>query len=119
MPLTNCRILVVEDEYLLAQDLLLELEDAGAVVIGPEPSVSCALRRIAAEAVIDAVVLDVNLGGESAFPIADMLLTRKIPFVFATGYHDDIVTGRYPGAVNCAKPFSFHQLKRSLETVLQ
>lgn len=119
MALTNCRILVVEDEYLLAQDLLMELEDAGAIVIGPEASVGCALTRISEEARIDAVVLDLNLGGESAFPVADALIAKNIPFVFATGYEDKAVNSRYPDALNCPKPFSFRILKRSLEAVLQ
>jgi len=118
MPLTNRRILVVEDEYMLAQDMLLELQDAGAVVIGPEPSVARALMRINEETTIDAVVLDVNLGGEQAFPVADALVAKRIPFVLASGYDDDAMTSRYPDAVNCAKPFSFRTLMRSLEAVL-
>ncbi|MCT8003387.1 response regulator [Sphingomonas sanguinis] len=118
MPLTNYRILVVEDEYMLAQGLRSELEDAGAVVIGPEPSVACALTCIAREDRIDAVVLDVNLGGEMAFPVADELSARQIPFLFASGYGDDVIKNRYPGVVNCAKPFVSRQLLRSLKSIL-
>lgn len=118
MALTHCRILVVEDEYMIARDLLMELEDAGAIGIGPEPSVAGALVRIRDEARIDAAVLDVNLCGESAFPVADALIARSVPFIFASGYEDDEMTRRYPGVVNCAKPFIFRSLKRSLEAVL-
>lgn len=118
MSLTDRRILVVEDEYFLAQNLLAELEEAGAVVIGPEATVADALQRIGVEPWIDAAVLDVNLAGEEAFPIADLLLTRAIPFVFASGYDAGLITLRYPGVVNCTKPFVFRHIKRSLEAVL-
>ncbi|MDQ1156008.1 DNA-binding response OmpR family regulator [Sphingomonas sp. SORGH_AS 950] len=118
MPLTNRRILIVEDEYMLAQDLQLELEEAGAIVIGPEASVPSALSRIEQEDRIDAVILDVNLGGQFAFPVADALTARHIPFIFASGYEDDVVKSRYPDVVNCAKPFVARQLLHSLENVL-
>lgn len=118
MPLTNRRILIVEDEYMLAHDLQLELEDAGAIVIGPEASVACALARIEKEDRIDAVVLDVNLGGQLAFPVADALSAQHIPFIFASGYEDDVVKSRYPNVVNCAKPFVSRQLLHSLEHIL-
>lgn len=118
MPLDDCRILVVEDEYMLARDLRRELEDAGAVVIGPEPSVERALSRIASEARIDAAVLDVNLAGEAAFPIADALIAKHTPFVFVTGYGEDATTKRYPGVVSCGKPLDVPTLLSALERVL-
>ncbi|MDZ7281315.1 response regulator [Sphingomonas sanguinis] len=118
MPLTNRRILIVEDEYMLARDLQLELEEAGAIVIGSEASVRSALSRIEQEERIDAVILDVNLGGQFAFPVADALNARQIPFIFASGYEDDVVKSRYPGVVNCAKPFVSRRLLHSLENVL-
>jgi DNA-binding NtrC family response regulator len=118
LPLDDCRILVVEDEYMLACDLRQELEDAGAVVVGPEPSVARALSRISNEGRIDAAVLDVNLGGESAFPIADALAAEGIPFVFASGYGDDAVATRYPGTVNCSKPLNMAALLTSLEQAM-
>lgn len=119
MQLDKYRILVVEDDYMLARDLRQELEDAGMVVIGPEPSVGRALFRIAGEARIDAAVLDVNLGDELAFPIADALIVKHIPFVFATGYEEYLVSTRYPDAVSCNKPLDVSALLRSLEKVLR
>lgn len=110
-------ILVVEDEYMLAEDLRTELEDAGAVVIGPEPSVSRAAARVADEQRIDFAVLDVNLGGETVFPVADALQARRVPFVFATGYEEQILGDRYPGAVRCDKPVDFRDLLRALKRV--
>jgi len=84
--LFNRRILVVEDEYLIAQDVQYDLERAGATVLGPLASVEQALEMIARTDHIDAAVLDVNLGHDTSFPIAHALMIRSIPFLFATGY---------------------------------
>jgi DNA-binding response OmpR family regulator len=81
-PLRERRILVVEDEYLIAMSLQDALESAGSIVLGPAPSVDKAIKIIDSEPHIDAAVLDVNLGGVLAYPVADMLIARKIPFVF-------------------------------------
>lgn len=104
---------------MLAQDLRNELEDAGAVVIGPEPSVARALSRISCEARIDAAVLDVNLGDEPVFPVADALATRGVPFVFATGYGEDAIADRYPGAINCSEPLDMRALLGSLDRAVR
>lgn len=112
--LAQCRILLVEDEYMLAFDLLSELEDRGAIVLGPEASVDAALRRVANESRIDAAVLDVNLGGEFAFPVADALRARQVPFMFSSGYEDGVTRERYPDIVNCAKPIN---MPRMLQTI--
>jgi CheY-like chemotaxis protein len=87
--LRDCRILVVEDEFLIAMNLSHDLEAAGSVVLGPVPSVDKAIKKIESEPNIDAAVADVNLGGVLAYAVADMLLARKIPFVFTSGYEDD------------------------------
>jgi DNA-binding response OmpR family regulator len=76
--LNHCRILVVEDEYLLADELALELEERGAVVLGPVPTVARALDLLTAEAALDGAILDVNLAGEPAFPVADRLFSRRV-----------------------------------------
>lgn len=65
--LQGCRILIVEDEFLLADDLAHVLDDAGATVLGPVPSVRDALELIAGEKAIDFAVLDVNLHGDMVF----------------------------------------------------
>ncbi len=80
------RILVVEDEYMMADDLQYDLEEVGAQVIGPVPSVADALALLAAEEAIDGAILDVNLRGEKAYPVADVLRERGVLFVLATGY---------------------------------
>ena len=83
--LQDRKVLLVEDDYLIASAMLGELEDAGALVIGPAASVEQALALID-RAAVDAAILDVNLNGETVFPVAEVLTARGIPFVFATGY---------------------------------
>jgi DNA-binding response OmpR family regulator len=78
------KVLVVEDEYLLALDLEQELHKAGFLVAGPALSVAEALPL--AQFGCDAAVLDVNLAGETAEPIAEALLARRTPFLTVTGY---------------------------------
>lgn len=119
MPLHHRHILVVEDEYMLAFALQADLEEAGAVVLGPEPSVSRALSRIDREARIDAALLDINLRGEMAFPVADALAARHIPFLFASGYDHRMIGDRYPGIDLCHKPFSKRVLLDLLTRLVQ
>lgn len=118
MPLHHRHIPVVEDEYMLAYDMQADLEAAGAVVIGPEPSVMQALSRIDHEDRIDAALIDLNLRGEMAFPVADALTARHIPFLFASGYDDSAIGDRYPGVDMCNKPFSKRLLLGSLIRLL-
>src|SRR5947209_14372115 len=77
------RFLVVEDEYVIAADLTASLEALGAEVAGPAPSVAAALTLLESEGDrLDGAVLDVNLGKERVYPVADVLRGRGIPFVF-------------------------------------
>lgn len=117
-PLRDRRILAVEDEYFLAMDLERDLTSAGAVVVGPVPSNEQALAMIGAEPAIDAAVLDVNLGGEMSYPVADALLARGIPFVFTTGYGDGDLDVRYPQIARCDKPLMFRKVEQALTEAL-
>lgn len=85
--LRNRHILLVEDEYLIAMVLEEDLQRSGAHVIGPAASVDDALALLAIESV-DGAILDVSLGREKVFSVAEALTARRIPFVFATGYSD-------------------------------
>jgi DNA-binding response OmpR family regulator len=113
-PLRDRRILVVEDEYLIAMSLQDALENAGSVVLGPVPSVEKAIKTIESESGIDAAILDVNLGGVLAYPVADMLIARKIPFVFTSGYEDNVLRSRYSEVKNCPKPYLFQAMEEAL-----
>ncbi len=116
--LRDCHILVVEDEYLLAVELQEELHDAGAIVLGPVGSVADALVLLDAWTRVDGAILDVNLGGETAFPIAERLLERGIPFVFATGYDANAIPGMFGQVARCEKPINLMNVARAIGRVM-
>lgn len=99
------RVLVVEDEALLALELQFAFEDEGAEVIGPALSLMKALEIVAQARTIDAAVLDVDLAGEDVYPIAEILLQRNVPFLFHTAHGSrSELTQMFPGAVTLTKP---------------
>ena len=110
--LRDRRILVVEDEYLIAMNLQDGLENVGSVVLGPVPSVEKAIKKIESEPHIDAAVLDVNLGGALSYGVADKLIARKIPFVFTSGYEDNVLRSRYSGVKNAPNPICFRRSRK-------
>jgi two-component SAPR family response regulator len=83
--LAGLRILIVEDEFLLAMDLEMMLQQRGCMVLGPVPSVGHALRLLDHEQP-DVALLDVNLKGERATPVAAELQAHGVPYVLITGY---------------------------------
>ena len=101
---SSWRVLLVEDEFLIAEDLASALSAAGATVIGPTYTVAAALRLIESGGALDGAVVDVNLKGETAFPVADALLSRRIPFVFTTGYDRQYLKGQYEDVLRFEKP---------------
>ena len=111
--LVGKRVLVVEDELLVA--LLLEdtLSDAGCVIVGPYARVREALAAAKGE-VIDAALLDVNVADEKVFPVAYALEERGIPFLFVTGYGEVALPRDRPDWEACAKPFRPEQLAAQL-----
>jgi CheY-like chemotaxis protein len=86
-PSGRCRILLVEDEALVALQLKLDLEAEGHVVVGPFAQLSEGLRA-AADTEFDIALIDINLGADNSAPIAEILDHRGIPFAFTTGYND-------------------------------
>jgi CheY-like chemotaxis protein len=116
--LRDRHILVVEDEYLIATTLSDQLEGVGSIVVGPVPSVERAIKAIESNPEIDAAILDVNLGGAMAYPVADALLARNIPFIFTSGYEDGAFRQRYPQIRNCPKPYLFVEMERALASAL-
>ncbi|MGV4791774.1 response regulator [Rhizobium sp. F40D2] len=113
------RVLVVEDEFMLAEDLSQELTDAGAIVIGPAQSLTRAVELLAASDVLDAAVLDVNLHGEPVYPVADTLLKRHIPFVFTTGYDPSVLPVRFKSVACCAKPVDITKLLEAVQSAIE
>ena len=113
--LVGRRILVVEDEYLVAQVVVDLLEEAGAEVVGPIGWLDEALAFIESDGgSFDGVVLDVNLHGKKSYPVADALMRRDIPFTFATGYAGSVLDEPYRRYPRCEKPFNQQRLIAAL-----
>jgi CheY-like chemotaxis protein len=108
------RVLIVEDEYIIAADMAQSLEDLGVSVMGPAGSVADALALIARSAAIDTAVLDVNLGAEKVYLVADALQARGVPVVFVTGYDDWIIPEEYACSPRLRKPVDTGALSRIL-----
>jgi CheY-like chemotaxis protein len=108
------RLLVVEDDYWIASDLAAWLESEGADVLGPAGSVDDALGLLRTASLPDAGVLDINLGEERVFPVAEALQAARVPFVFLSGYDAKEVPDSYRGALACAKPLDRAKLLRAL-----
>lgn len=99
------QVFVVEDEALIALMLEDMLTDLGCVLAGSADTVAQALSQLEGMSDIDAAILDVNIGGEVVFPVADALLQREVPFVFSTGYGPADLATRYPNSRMLAKPY--------------
>ena len=112
--LAGRRVLIVEDEYFIAEDLVRTFEAEGAQVIGSVASVADALDLLGETKHLDGAVLDVNLAGEMAYPVADALIARGVPFVFATGYDASTIPPRYGAAKWCGKPVDPAKIARAL-----
>lgn len=110
------RLLLVEDEALVALELARAFEDSGWEVIGPAATLDEGFRLLQGESP-DAAVLDVNLNGEMVFPLADALTTRGVPFVFCSGY-ESLEAERYSASPVVRKPTSFARLMAELRRIM-
>lgn len=113
----GARVLVVEDEMLVAIALEDHLTGLGCEVLGPVATVADALDLLG-EASVDVAVLDVNLGGEAVFPVAEHLAGRAVPFVFATAYGVAGLPEGYLGRPLLEKPYAEAALEDALRRLL-
>lgn len=104
------RVLVVEDEFLLAEELREELQDHGVEVVGPVGSVAAALALVDGGEPLDAATLDVTLGREKSYPVAEALATRGVPFVLVSGYDDQTLPEAMRRHPICRKPIRIAQV---------
>jgi len=111
------RILVVEDEYLVASLIQDILEMAGCVVSGPIPRLTEAVDAAKVDA-CDAAVLDVNLGGNRVFPVAEVLSHRHIPFIFVTGYGGGNLPEEHHSRPTLRKPFRNDELLNAISALI-
>ena len=112
------RVLIVEDEWLLAEELSDLLRARGCEIVGPAPSVEAALRLIRSEA-FDVAVIDANLRGRLATPVAQALRERAIGFMLLTAYAAaDLASSPLAGIPRAPKPLRADAVCRTLEEVV-
>jgi DNA-binding response OmpR family regulator len=115
-PLNGVHVLVAEDEYSIAMLVAEYLEMEGVHVVGPAGNLA-ALDALVEEGGLDAALLDINLGGELVFPLADRLAEAGVPFVLTSGY-DDCIPPRFAGVPRCGKPYRLDALRHALQNTL-
>ena len=105
-PLSGRRVLIVEDESLVAMLLETILEDMGCTPVGPAANIDDGLAMVADSEHLDAALLDVNVAGRQVFPVAEALKARGVPFVFSTGYGEGGLPDEWRGQSTIQKPFT-------------
>jgi len=116
-PLQGSRILIVEDEYYLADDLAAALKAAGAEILGPAGTIEEARAHID-DADFDCAILDMNLRGDMAFPVADRLKEAGIPFLIATGYNSASLPDRFAEVPRVEKPSDTRKIIEAIPPLL-
>ncbi|WP_207540532.1 response regulator [Sabulicella rubraurantiaca] len=102
--LPGLKILVVEDEYVIARELSEALERHGAKVLGPVATLDAAMAQLSANEDLAGAVLDIKLHGSQAYTLAEMLRGRGVPFLFATGYDRQEIAPDFRDVPHCEKP---------------
>ena len=120
LPLSSRRILIVEDESLVAMLLETILEDMGCVTVGPISNIEDALALLSGDeaGTLDGALLDVNVAGREVFPVAEVLKARGVPFVFSTGYGQGGLPDEWRNKATIQKPFTEAAVEQALMTAL-
>jgi DNA-binding response OmpR family regulator len=117
--LMGLRLLVVEDEAMIALMLEDMLDTFGCVVVDVAGTLSKGIDLAENEALsLDGAILDVNLGGEAVYPVAERLAKRGVPFIFCTGYGIAGLATRFAHVPTLAKPYMREELEAALKSVL-
>lgn len=116
--LSGKSVLMVEDEYLIADALCSAFELEDVRVVGPFPNVASAMEALDNGATADVAVLDVNLNGERVFPLADRLMADNVPIVLTTGYDGDAIPRDYAHLQRLQKPVHLRELFGCLDSLL-
>ena len=116
--LAGRRVLVVEDEMMIAMLVEDMLTDLGCAVVGPAHALDAALDLARSEVDLDVALLDVNLAGQPVFAVADALREKGVPAIFSTGYGDAGLREVDRGALVLQKPFRAGDLARALSAAL-
>ena len=112
------RVLVVEDNGLIASRIVHILNSGGYTVAGTAGTLATALKVLARSGPLDAAMLDIDLRGEPVYPLAEKLQERGVPFLFLTGYEPLAIPDRWRDAPRIEKPFETEALLRALRTLL-
>lgn len=115
--LQGCRILLVEDDFLIADDFARRLALAGADIIGPAATLAAALSLYESSGAIHAVILDINLRGTLVFPLAQRLQQDGVPFVFCTGYGDEPIGPEFKSVARFEKPISHQSFAAMIDAI--
>lgn len=111
---TACNILVIEDDYIVALDLCAHLESLGVTVIGPSGKVSSGLELARKAPLVHGALLDVNISGETVFPVADALIERNVPITFVTAYDMSMLPAEYRHFRRIDKPMDPAEVSRTV-----
>lgn len=116
--LAGRRVLLVEDELMVAMLVETALEDESCIIVGPYGGLSEALLAAQSET-LDLAVLDINLAGEMVFPVAEMLASRGVPFLLLSGYGALALPKEHEDWPICAKPFRLNELVAVLNRLVK
>ena len=118
-PLSGCRVLVIEDEYFLADDIVRALAALGARVVGPYGDLQEATGVVDRDVAIDAAIVDINLREEMVFPLARLLRSRKVPLVFTTGYDRTSIEPEFRDVQLWGKPLDLKAMAREVAAMIK
>ncbi|HZP98675.1 MAG TPA: response regulator [Reyranella sp.] len=113
----NIRVFLVEDEFLVASALQEDLEARGFHVFGPYPTLALAQAAVGAER-YDVAIIDMNLRGQLAYPVADELMRRNVPLIILSGYSIPDMPVRFKDVLRLIKPYDIDATLGAIEKVL-
>jgi DNA-binding LytR/AlgR family response regulator len=117
-PLAGRRVLVMEDEYFIAEEVTRELVALGAEILGPFAAIEEAESLLRSGAKIDAALLDINIRNEMVFPLARSLRSRNVPLVFTSGYDRTSLGTEFHDAVLWEKPLDAPKVAFSIAVMI-
>jgi CheY-like chemotaxis protein len=118
LPLASFRVLLVEDEMLVAMAIEDIVAEANGTVVGPVGTLAAALALLEQDGAIDAAIIDLNLDRQSSLPLADALAERGIPFIVCTGYGDARLPPPHQDVPVLGKPYGLTELATRLGQLL-
>ncbi|HUF56904.1 MAG TPA: response regulator [Thermohalobaculum sp.] len=116
MPRNAPRILIVEDSYMVAMEMKAHVEKCGCSAVGPVATVEDALEAVR-QSDLDGAILDINLGEERVWPVADLLEHQGVAFILASGYASSEVPPRFRARRVLAKPVDARTVRAALAEI--